>query len=41
MRSEAGGESRGQVYTVRAPAVGERYLAQNELVCPEESLKKS
>ncbi len=41
MRSEAGGEMRDQSFTLRAPAGGVRYLAQCELVCPEEALKKS
>jgi|RhiMethySRZTD1v2_1073278.scaffolds.fasta_scaffold544799_2 hypothetical protein len=41
MRSEAGGESRDQNFTLMATAGSVRYLAQCELVCPEETVKKS
>ena len=41
MRSEAGGESRDQNFTLRAPAGGVVYLTQCELVCPEETIKKA
>jgi hypothetical protein len=41
MRGEAGGESRDQSFTLRAPTGGVRYLAQCELVCPKEAVKKS
>jgi hypothetical protein len=41
MRGEAGGESRDQSFTLRAAAGAVRYLAQCELACPEETVKKS